>query len=536
MRRAGACDSSPPACWIASRASCEQESYLTPADGRLSRFVLTWRGEADILGRMALLNRLADFWPHAVALLTLLAAGLASAHAVLHKRDTRAAVVWIGFIWLLPVLGPVLYLLLGVNRVRRKALQLRGAASRIQAPTATDPALQPAGEAGLRVEAAHLEHLAEAVGRIVRRPLLAGNKVEALVNGDAAYPAMLKAIGEARETIGLSTYIFDNDRSGREFVEALRQAVERGVKVRVLIDAAGAHYSVPSIMSALHQARVPAGCFLPTLAPWRLMSMNLRNHRKILVADGRLGFTGGLNLRDGNRVAQNPRHPVRDLHFRLEGPVVAQLQEAFANDWAFVTGESLGGAGWFPPLEAHGEVIARAIPDGPDADFEKLRWTILAALSCARESVTILTPYFVPDPALVSALNLAALRGIRVEILLPERSNLPPVDWASRAMWWQVLERGCKIRLSPPPFDHSKLMLVDGQWALVGSGNWDTRSLRLNFEFNLECYSPELAASLEQIVQSKLQGAKPVSKEQVDSRSIPLKLRDGVTRLLSPFL
>ncbi len=485
---------------------------------------------------MTLLNHLAQFWPHAVALLTLIWAGWASAHAVLHKRDSRAAVVWIGFIWLLPLLGPVLYLLLGINRVRRKALQLRGAAGRFQAPAAAESAVQAAAEAGLRVEAAHLEHLAEAVGRIVRRPLVSGNKVEALVNGDAAYPAMLKAISEARETVGLSTYIFDNDRSGREFVEALGRAVQRGVKARVLIDAAGAHYSVPSILSALHQARVPAGRFLPTLAPWRLMSMNLRNHRKILVADGRVGFTGGLNLREGNRVSQHPRSPVRDLHFRLEGPVVAQLQEAFANDWAFVTGESLSGAGWFPPLEPDGEVIARAIPDGPDADFEKLRWTILAALSCARESVTVVTPYFLPDPALVSALNLAALRGVRVEILLPERSNLPFVDWASRAMWWQVLERGCNIRLSPPPFDHSKLMLVDGQWVLVGSGNWDTRSLRLNFEFNLECYSPQLAAALEQIVQGKMQGAKAVTKEQVDSRSIPLKLRDGVTRLLSPFL
>jgi cardiolipin synthase len=150
--------------------------------------------------------------------------------------------------------------------------------------------------------------------------------------------------------------------------------------------------------------------------------------------------------------------------------------------------------------------------------------------------VKIVTPYFLPGNTLVSALNLAALRGVRVEILLPARSNLPYVDWASRAMWWQVLEYGCKIWLGPPPFDHSKLMLVDGQWSLVGSGNWDTRSLRLNFEFNLECYCPELAKSLDKIVQSKLQGARQVTQEEVDGRSVPVKLRDGVTRLLSPFL
>jgi cardiolipin synthase A/B len=485
---------------------------------------------------MELLYRLADFWPHAVAVLHLSAAVLASAHAVLHKRDTRAVVLWIGFIYLLPLLGPVLYLLLGINRVRRKALLLRGGASRTQGPALPETAGLPEGQAGLPQAAAHLHQLSEAVGRIVRRPLVLGNKVEPLVNGDAAYPAMLAAIREAKSTIGLSTYIFDNDRNGRLFVEALGQAVARGVQVRVLIDAAGARYSVPSILPTLHHARVPADRFLPTLAPWRLMSMNLRDHRKIMVVDGRIGFTGGMNLRQGNLVAQNPRHPVRDLHFRLEGPVVAQLQEAFAADWGFVTSEVLAGPDWFPPLEGKGSVVARAIPDGPDEDFEKLRWTILAALSCARDSVKIVTPYFLPDPSLVSALNLAALRGVRVEIVLPARSNLRFVDWASRAMWWQVLERGCKIWLGPPPFDHSKLMLVDGQWSLVGSGNWDTRSLRLNFEFNLECYCPELAAALEKILQSKLQGARRVTLEEVDSRNVVIRLRDGVTRLLDPFL
>jgi cardiolipin synthase len=485
---------------------------------------------------MELLHRLAEFWPHAVAVLSLLSAVWASAHAVLHKRDTRAAVLWIAFICFLPLLGPILYALLGINRVRRKAQSLRGAASRVPGPAPAETVFSPENCAVMRPEAAHLGQLSEAVRRIVRHPLVAGNKVEALVNGDAAYPAMLAAIHEARSTISLATYIFDNDRSGLQFVEALRQAVARGVQVRVLIDAAGTHYSVPSIIHALHHARVPVGRFLPTMAPWRLMSMNLRLHRKIMVVDGRIGFTGGMNLREGNLVAQHPRHPVRDLHFRLEGPVVAQLQEAFANDWMFTTREALAGPDWFPTLESGGGVLARAIPDGPDEDFEKLRWTILAALSCARDSVKIVTPYFLPGNTVVSALTLAALRGVRVEIMLPARSNLPYVDWASRAMWWQVLEHGCKIWLCPPPFDHSKLMLVDGQWSLVGSGNWDTRSLRLNFEFNLECYCPQLAKSLDEIVQCKLQGARQVTKEEVDARSLPVRLRDGVTSLLSPFL
>ena len=484
---------------------------------------------------MDLLVRLANFWPHAVALLTLLLAVLSSSHAILQKRDIRAAALWIGVIWLLPLLGPLLYILLGINRVRRKALSLRGASGDSALAVArVEPAESDLLALGLGE--AHLQHLAGAVGRIVRRPLIPGNRIEPLVNGDAAYPAMLSAIRKATRTITLSTYIFDNDRNGREFVEALAQAVRRGVQVRVLVDAAGAHYSVPSITHALHHAGVRTGRFLPRMGPWWFVALNLRNHRKIMVVDGRVGFTGGMNLRQGNLVAQHPSHPVQDLHFRLDGPVVRQLQESFAADWAFAAGETMEGSDWFPPLEPAGPVLARAIPDGPDEDFEQLRWTLLAALACAQDSVKIVTPYFLPDPTLVSALNLAALRGVSVDILLPAQNNLPFVHWASRAMWWQVLERGCRIWLTVPPFDHSKLMLVDGQWALVGSGNWDTRSLRLNFEFNLECYDQDLAARVDEIVQAKLRNAKPVTLEEVDGRSLRLKLRDGVTRLLTPYL
>jgi cardiolipin synthase len=480
-------------------------------------------------------DRLAQYWPHIVGAVSLLLMLLTSGHALLHKRDSRAAICWIGLIWLTPVVGSVLYWLFGINRVRRKAAMLRGTGGHAGPPrTQSDPL--NAEILTHQPETAHLKQLAEAVARVVGSPLIVGNKIELLVNGDAAYPPMLEAINSATRTLSLCTYIFDCDRSGREFVEALAKAVKRGVQVRVLVDAAGSHYSVPSIIRALHHARVPAAKFMPALAPGRLKAMNLRDHRKILVADGRVGFTGGMNLRQGNLIKQNPRRPVQDLHFRVEGPVVAQLQETFVADWAFAAREVLDGEAWFPELEPKGSVIARAIPDGPDEDFEKLRWTILAALACARDSVRILTPYFLPDAAIISALNLAALRGVRVDILLPGKNNLPYMHWASRALWWQVLQHGGHIWLAPPPFDHSKLMLVDGQWALVGSGNWDARSLRLNFEFNLECYGCEPAASLESFFQSKLQSAREVTLEEVDRRSLPGKLRDASARLLTPYL
>jgi cardiolipin synthase len=224
------------------------------------------------------------------------------------------------------------------------------------------------------------------------------------------------------------------------------------------------------------------------------------------------------------------------LHFRVTGPVVTELQDSFANDWAFMTGEILDGELWFPEIKEAGDVIARVITDGPDADFEKLRLTLLAALTEAQTSVQILTPYFLPDPALISALNLAALRGVRVDIILPAKNNLPVVHWASRALWWQVLERGCHLWLTPPPFDHSKLMIVDGHWVLLGSANWDARSLRLNFELNVECYGRGFAQEMEKVIAKKMSAAREVTLAEADGRSLPARLRDATARLFSPYL
>lgn len=479
------------------------------------------------------LDHLTAFWPHIAAGFGLLAAVLASAHALLNKRDHRAAALWLGFIWLIPAAGPLIYIALGVNRIRRHARELRTRGGLGDEADSAQPAKQSEPQS---LAADHMRMLAQVVDRVAGQPLLTGNHIQPLVNGDQAFPVMLAAIDGAERSISLASYIFDNDPSGRQFVAALQRAVARGVQVRVLVDDAGARYSFPSIIGRLKQAGVPLARFLPTLAPWRLTTMNLHNHRKLLVVDGAVGFTGGMNIRHGNVLADRPRRPVQDLHFKVEGPVVAQLQAAFADDWEFCTREVLTGAAWFPELSACGGAIARVITDGPDADFDKARLTLLGALSCARSSVRILTPYFLPDSALITALNLAALRGVRVDIILPAENNLPFMHWASRAMWWQVLERGNRLWLTPPPFDHSKLMIVDDHWVHLGSANWDPRSLRLNFELNLECYENAFAAEMGAIVQAKLRQAREVSLDEVDGRSFPAKLRDAATRLFTPYL
>jgi cardiolipin synthase len=481
-------------------------------------------------------SALVRVWPYAFTVLTVALAVVASCHAVLSKRDTRAAIAWVGFIWMLPVLGACLYALLGVNRIARRARSLRAHQPQVEPLRSSGPHAVSDVHATLGPRAGHLAALARLVAEVTGRPLLSGNRITPLCNGDEAFPAMVRAVDEARDSVLLSTYIFDNDSSGRQFLAAFARAAARGVEVRVLIDDVGARYSWPSIVAALRQAGARVARFLPTLLPSAFPYANLRNHRKILVADGRIGFTGGMNIREGCCLRLPSRHPVQDLHFQVEGPVVAHLQQTLAEDWAFCTGEVLSSERFFPPLQPAGEVLARGISAGPDDDFEKLRLTLLGAVGCARRSLLIMTPYFLPDQALLTALNVTAMRGVRVDILLPQENNLALVQWASTALLWQVLERGCRVWLTPPPFDHTKLVLVDGAWALLGSSNWDPRSLRLNFEFDLECYGPALAGSLQELALARLRQARPVSLADVDGRSLPRKLRDGLARLLSPYL
>ncbi len=390
------------------------------------------------------------------------------------------------------------------------------------------PALGPEGE--------HLLALARLTDGVTERPLLGGNRLAPLEGGDEAYPRMLQAIEAARRTVSLSTFIFDRDRCGVRFAEALGRAVGRGVEVRVLVDAMGARYSWPSVLRDLRRLHVPYARFLPTLLGPGLHYSNLRNHRKILIVDGRLGFTGGMNLREGHELRLAPRHPIRDLHFEVTGPVVGEMQSAFAEDWAFSAREVLEGETWFPPAPPDGPTWARGIADGPDETFGKLRNVYLGAIACARRSLRIVTPYFLPDSAILTSLVVAAMRGIEVEIFLPARNNLKLVQWASTAILWQVLEGGCRVRLTPPPFDHTKFMVVDGAWTLVGSSNWDARSLRLNFEFDVECYDPSFARAMEARLEWRRREGREVTLAEVDSRGLPIRLRDGVARLFSPYL
>lgn len=459
----------------------------------------------------------------------------ATVHVLLTKRDVRSAIGWVGLVWLAPLWGSAIYVIFGINRIRRRAGRIRrgraGGKPTGEMPVAVEPAVAlpqtypRSAQAQVRLG-----------DRLTRLPLTSQNAVHLLQDGDEAYPAMLQAVESAQRSVAFATYIFDHGRAATQFIEALARAVARGVVVRVLIDGVGAGYRYPRAWRQLQAAGVPVRLFLPTRFPFSQPYINLRNHRKLLVVDGVTAFTGGLNIRDEHVLAWHAGVATRDLHFRIQGPVVRHLMEALAFDWAFVTGEQLTGAIWFPELEPAGSVFARGIADGPDEDFETILMTILGAISQANHSIRIVTPYFLPDLPLMDALRVAAFRGVRVQVLVPERGNLRAVQWACTAQLADVLQGGAEVFLSPSPFDHTKLMVVDSVWSLIGSANWDPRSLRLNFEYGVECYSPELAGEFERMIEARLAASRAVTLAELEGRSLSIRLRDRVAWLAQPYL
>ncbi len=453
-----------------------------------------------------------------------------AAHALLHKKDPRAALGWIVLCLVLPGIGAIFYWLLGVNRIKTRARswQEEGRISFWQDSGISDSGVSPV-ELLPRKQLLSLHRLSDTV---TRRPLAAGNVIEALHNGEECYPAMLEAIAGARRSVFLCTYIFDSDETGRRFAEALRQAADRGIEVRVIVDALGERYSLPVVRRYLKGSRVKVARFLPLLTGG--LHLNLRNHRKLLVIDNSVGFTGGMNIGDRHLAARNDPRRVVDIHFRIRGPVVSHLQEAFLEDWHFCTREARPPDP--PPPPVAGGALCRGISVGPNEDYESLTWIFIGVLNCARKKVRIMTPYFIPDRSLVFAINAASLRGVEVEIILPQKNNLPFLAWATHSYLWELLRYGTRIFFQPPPFVHSKILMMDGHYSLIGSANIDPRSLRLNFEFNLEVYDVGFTESLVRHFDEVRARSRETTLSQMDARPLPVKMRDGFAKLFSPYL
>lgn len=482
-------------------------------------------------------------WPNVLVIISAVMATVGIAHAIMTKEDVRAATGWVGVMFLSPFLGVLIYAVAGINRIRRASI---GAQRLLASDVASAKHDRDIAAEGLIAEryGQRFTGLKTLGDRVARRALTSGNAIAMLKTGDEAYAAMCGAIDRAQRSILLETYIFDNDDVGQLFVESLGRAVRRGVTVRVLIDAVGVRYSVPSILRQLKAADVTADLFNGNIVMGlRLPYANLRTHRKILIVDGMMAFTGGMNIRKGFSAEFAGSSSARDTHFQVTGPVVADLFSVAAEDWRFAGNEALKGDAWrienpSPPDRtlAGQPMLVRAVATGPDASIETNHQLLIGAFSVARKSIRIMSPYFLPDRELISALTTAGRRGVEIDIVVPAVNNLFLVDRAMTAQFDQVLKHYCRVWRHAGSFDHSKLMSIDGVWAYVGSSNLDARSLRLNFEIDMEVLDASFAAEIDERIGSAIASAIPVTLEALRARPFIVRLFDRVLWLGSPYL
>ena len=450
------------------------------------------------------------------------------------RKEPQSTIAWVLAIIFLPYIGPLLYLIFGPNRVEQKAGRKRRANAAIGGHfPELSPYHHPLGAAGGEADHRDLMLLASRIG--ATRPTW-GNRAEILVDTNRTLALKERAIREAQEHIHVEYYIFEPDETGRHMRDLLIEKARQGVKVRFLYDAVGSMGLKRWFLEPMRQAGIEVARFLPVNVLRRRWVFSLRNHRKILIADGRVGFTGGMNIGD-EYLGRNPQLGYwRDTHVMLHGPAVLQLQQVFGEDWYFATDQELTSADLFPPPGEPGDQIAQVIAAGPDRDVEVMHEIYFTAISTARERVLLQTSYFVPTEAIRIALQTAARRGVEVKLLLPARSAHVVCLLAAQSYYDELLASGVEIYEYTRGLLHSKTLTIDGLWSSVGSANMDTRSLRLNFEVGVIFYGRRIAQQLEAIFATDLENSRRLDFDRWKGRSLARRVSENTCRLLSPIL
>jgi cardiolipin synthase A/B len=470
-------------------------------------------------------------------------------HCLQRRREATSAILWIFVSWSFPIIGPILYLTLGIDRLPHKGFHKRTHDARLlEERKAREDALPLAYWRTVHAEAVHgtpeteldqeLSHVMDAVAP--EYPFLSGNAVLAHVTGDELFPRMLQAIDQATHHIHLQSFIIQNDVTGREFMEHLAAKARSGIKVRLLYDRFG---STRAVFSGLFRRyrRVPN----LDIAGWtqvnplkRRFQLNLRNHRKALIVDGQRAFVGGINLHRQNTTRVN-KAPIRDYHFELTGPIVQEIQYAFMKDWYFMTNESpevLLQDVNFPSITTKGDCLARVICSGPTSELRTIADVFFMAIVRARRQILIVTPYFVPPYDILRALRSAAIRGVDVRIIVPAKNNHIYAGWASRALYDELIQSGVRVFERAPPFLHAKAMIIDDRVSIVGTANWDVRSLRLNYETNIAVHDEAFANALKRIVLDDEAQSEEVTLAVWRQRPQWHRLAENACALMTPIL
>ncbi len=470
-------------------------------------------------------------------------------HLMRNRRDPVASMLWILVTWSLPLIGILLYLTFGINRVAAKTWKKETANRRLDNErTAREAAELPLNYwRSIREAVTHQPHnpVAAVIDATISRqitdsPLLAGNRLDLLITGDEAFPAMLDAIEAATDHIHIQSFIIGHDDFGRRLLNLLADKARAGVTVRVLYDRFGSSLAV--LGGLFRRYRHIENLHL---AGWtmanplkRQFQLNLRNHRKLLIIDGHTAFTGGINLHIEN-TTRDTTPPIRDYHVILRGPVVSELQYTFLRDWYYITDEDpdrLLCARHFPPLQREGDTPVRIVNGGPATELDEIHDALFACLVSAQKQIIAVTPYFVPTTDIIRALRHAALRGVDTRIILPEKNNHLYAGWAGRAYYEELLEAGVRVYERRPPFMHAKGLIIDDAVAVIGTANLDVRSLQLNYETNLMIYDPVFIGRLKAVMHEDLALSSELDLALWRNRPLSRRMRENACSILTPIL
>ncbi len=470
-------------------------------------------------------------------------------HALHRRRNASATILWIFVAWSFPGIGVLLYLSFGIDRVPNKGLKNKAANQLMMKQRNErhqDNSAFIAWHYDYRTDLAAIENdFIRQVNRSIdglnpEHPLLDGNQIEPLLCGDQAYPLMMQAIRSATDHIHLQSFIIARDETGVEFLDALKAKAEEGVKVRLMFDTFGSTHAYLGGMFRKYRN-------IPNLEiqGWsqanplkRQFQINLRNHRKNLIVDGKTAFFGGVNISNEN-ITSGGHNAIRDYHFKVEGPLVHELQYSFLRDWFFMTEEPLDSLlrpEHFPETNPVGPTMARIIDSGPSAPPEMVGEAFFNTIVMAQSQIHIVTPYFVPTNDIIKALRSAARRGVDVRIIVPEKNNHRYSGMATKALYEELLDAGARIFHRKPPFIHAKAMVVDDTIALVGSANLDVRSLELNYETTVLISDETAVNKLKLIVHEDMEQSTELNLNDWLQRPAIQKLGENLCSLMTPVL
>lgn len=462
---------------------------------------------------------------------------IATVFTVLHeRRDPVRALSWIAVIVLLPFAGMVLFVFFGQDYRKQKIFNRKEIKDLIQFEQLSYKQLREIDTFSNPEVAANREIITLLLNNN-KSLLTTNNRLEVLNDGSETFASLIDALRKAESFIHLEYYIFENDELGGKIADILKEKARSGVEVRFIYDDVGSWNLKRSFIRSLRDAGVQVHCFMPVVFPWLTSKINYRNHRKIVVIDGKVGYTGGLNIAD--RYLRGTKHgPWRDTHLKIEGTAVNMLQLTFLADWYFATGIQLKDKDKYLMVsdDSVGDTAVQIATSGPDSDWATIMQAYFAAITKATDHIYISTPYFMPGESLLTALKVAALSGIDVRIMLPSRSDSKIVYWASRSYITELLEAKIKVYLYNKGFNHSKIITIDNRFSSIGTANMDNRSFEDNFEVTAMIYDRDVTDRLESRFLADLNGCTRLTYRRWATRSRTDMFKESVARLFSPLL